>query len=94
MVTDYLQEQLSRATKFEIMMNTEGWKLIEAYYTNKMADLTNRIFTSDKPAAEFQPEVDEIRGIREMMVSISHDLDVLHGQRKQSEPESDETTGD
>jgi hypothetical protein len=81
-MVDYLQEQLERGTKFEVMTHSDGWKLIEAYYTNLMADLANRIFTGDGDVSVFQHEVDEVRGLRKLIASISRDVDVLHEQSK------------
>lgn len=91
---DYLKQSLERGNKFEAMMTTEGWKLVEAYYLNVQADLANRMFTSDQPAVDFQHELDEIRGLRKLMISITHDVDILNEQRRPTTEQSDETTTD
>lgn len=82
---DYLQEQLTRAGKYEVMMNSEGWDLVMKSYTDKLSDLANRIFTSDGDISVFQHEVDEIRGLRKLLNDINHDIEVLHEQRQQPE---------
>lgn len=88
-MADYLQEQLERGTKFDIMVRSDGWKLIESYYTNLMADLANRMFTTDGDVSMFQHEVDEIRGLRKLISSIIRDIDVLHEQQRPTQPTAD-----
>ena len=78
---DYLKESLTRGSLFEVMMNQDGWKLVQDYYLNRMAELTNRMFASDGDIVQFQHEVDEIRGLRKLFESIKYDVDVLNEQR-------------
>lgn len=79
--TDYLQESLNRAAKFEVMMHSEGWELVQAYYMNHLADLTNRMITSDQPIETFKEELQELRGINKLFISITSDLDTLNAER-------------
>lgn len=82
---DYLQEQLTRASKYESMMNSEGWELVMKIYADKLSDLANRIFTSDGDISVFQHEVDEVRGLRKLLNDINHDIEVLNEQRQPAE---------
>lgn len=77
-----LKETLGRALEFDQIVRMPGWKRIEAYYQNKIQQLTNDIILSDKPLSEFEGDRAEIKGIRGLLNSIQNDIKELENERK------------
>lgn len=80
-------EQLKRATAFEEMIRSNGWKLVQGYYQNRVIALTNGILTaSDRAITDFEAERRELVGIKKLFSHIDSDIQALENDRQTDRP--------
>lgn len=77
-----LDESLKRASAFEAMMGTDGWKLVEAFYQNEIKAFTNSALSEGKNLENLDDERNQLIGIRKLFGYIQGDLDVLKRHRE------------
>lgn len=81
------QEQLGRGEAFEEMVRSNGWKLIQGYYQNRVIAFTNGLLASDKDITEFNSERQELVGLKKLFSYINTDIEAL--KREVTKPTSD-----
>lgn len=80
-------EQLKRGAAFEELIRSNGWKLIQGYYQNRVVALTNGILTaSEKDISEFEQERRELVGIKKLFSHIDGDIKALENERQTDKP--------
>ena len=80
-------EQLERGAAFEELIRSNGWKLIQGYYQNRVVALTNGILAaSDRAISEFEDERRELVGIKKLFAHIDSDIKALENERNTNKP--------
>lgn len=84
------EEQMMRGNAFEELVRTEGWKLVMAYYENRVKALTTGILMADdRGLQDFEPERRELVGIRKLLALIESDMEALRRDRESRKPSSE-----
>ena len=84
-------EMLTKAGAFEEMTRTNGWKWIEEYIGNKVADFTNRaIGQGFKDMNEYNAYRGEIVGLQNLLAEVTVTLQHLKKFNEESKSTSTE----